>query len=207
MVKVKICGITDLDDALAAVKYGADALGFVFYRKSPRYIGPDEASAIIRELPPLVTTVGVFVDEDRENVERVMDLAGLDVAQFHGSEPPDACLIRRRAIKAIRVRDVKDLEAMHQYRVSAYLLDTHSPHAPGGTGEVFNWDIALEAKKSGRIILAGGLTPGNIEEAAKRVRPYAVDVASGVEAEPGRKDHGKVRLFIERAKGFEAAGD
>jgi phosphoribosylanthranilate isomerase len=96
---------------------------------------------------------------------------------------------------------------MHQYNVSAYLLDTHSPHAPGGTGEVFNWDIALEAKKIGRIILAGGLTPENIEEAAKRVRPYAVDVATGVEAEPGRKDHEKVRLFIERAKGFVATGD
>jgi phosphoribosylanthranilate isomerase len=202
MFKVKICGITNLNDALAAVKYGADALGFVFYRKSPRYIEPEEALDIIRGLPPFVTTVGVFVDEDRDEVERVMSLAGLDVAQFHGNESPDACLIRRRAIKAIRVREVKDLDAMHQYKVSAYLLDTYAPHMPGGTGEVFDWDIALEAKKSGRIILAGGLTPENIEEAARRVRPYAVDVGSGVEAEPGRKDHEKVRLFIERAKGF-----
>jgi phosphoribosylanthranilate isomerase len=202
MFKVKICGRTNLNDALAAVKYGADALGFVFYKKSPRYIEPEEALDIIRGLPPFVTTVGVFVDEDRDEVERVMDLAGLDVAQFHGNESPDACLIRRRAIKAIRVREVKDLDAMHQYKVSAYLLDTYAPHMPGGTGEVFDWDIALEAKKSGRIILAGGLTPENIEEAAKRVRPYAVDVGSGVEAEPGRKDHEKVRLFIERAKGF-----
>jgi phosphoribosylanthranilate isomerase len=202
MFKVKICGITNLNDALAAVKYGADALGFVFYRKSPRYIEPEEALDIIRGLPPFVTAVGVFVDEDRDEVERVMGLAGLDVAQFHGNESPDACLIRRRVIKAIRVREVKDLDAMHKYKVSAYLLDTYAPHTPGGTGEVFDWDIALEAKKSGRIILAGGLTPENIEEAAKRVRPYAVDVGSGVEAEPGRKDHEKVRLFIERAKGF-----
>lgn len=203
MVKVKICGITNPADALAAIEYGADALGFVFYRKSPRYIEPDAAAVIVRELPPIVTTVGVFVDETREEVERIMEIAGLDAAQFHGNEPPEACRIRRRAIKAIRVKNIKDLEVMHQYEVSAYLLDTYAPHSPGGTGEVFDWDIALEAKKFGRVILAGGLTPENIGEAAGLVRPYAVDVASGVEAEQGRKDHEKLRLFIERAKGLK----
>ena len=200
MVKVKICGITNPVDALAAIEYGADALGFVFYRESPRYIAPDKAAAIVRELPPIVTTVGVFVDETKEEVERVMDIAGLDAAQFHGSEPPEACRIKRRAIQAIRVKGLEDLEAMHQYNVSAYLLDTYAPHSPGGTGEVFDWNIALEAKKLGRVMLAGGLTPENVGEAVKYVQPYAVDAASGVEAEPGRKDHEKLRSFIQRAK-------
>jgi phosphoribosylanthranilate isomerase len=200
MTKVKICGITNLEDAIASVDFGADALGFVFYAKSPRHIAPAKAAEIVRHLPPFITTVGVFVDEKRERVEETMREAGLDSAQFHGHESPEDCVISKRAIKAFRVKELGDLEPMAHYKVSAFLLDTYSPGALGGTGQVFNWSIALDAKPMGRIILAGGLTPENVTEAVRMVRPYAVDVASGVESEPGIKDLEKLRLFIQRAK-------
>lgn len=200
MVKVKICGITSLDDAMAAVEYGADALGFVFYEKSPRRVTPDDALEIILRLPPYVTTVGVFVDEKPEEVERTMRHSGLDVAQFHGHEPPEACSVSRRAIKAIRVKELSDLEPLGRYRVSAYLLDAYTPDKLGGTGEIFNWDIALEAKRFGRVILAGGLRPENVAKAIHWVHPYAVDVSSGVEEEKGKKDLTRLRQFIRTAK-------
>lgn len=200
MVKVKICGITNLDDAMAAVEYGADALGFVFYEKSPRRVTPDDALEIILRLPPYVTTVGVFVDEKPEEVERTMRHSGLDVAQFHGHEPPEACSVSRRAIKAIRVKELSDLEPLGRYRVSAYLLDAYTPDKLGGTGEIFNWDIALEAKRFGRVILAGGLRPENVAKAIHWVHPYAVDVSSGVEEEKGKKDLTRLRQFIRTAK-------
>jgi phosphoribosylanthranilate isomerase len=200
MARVKICGITNVGDALIAAEYGADALGFVFYKGSPRYISPDEARKIVLDLPPFVTTVGVFVDERPEEVERIMDYAAIDLLQFHGQEPPEACIIDRRVIKAIRIKDLTDLEPLKYYRVSAFLLDTYAPQSFGGTGQVFNWDVAADAKQFGKIILAGGLTPDNVEAAIRRVRPYAVDVSSGVEEQKGRKDHRKLRLFIERAK-------
>lgn len=204
MVRIKICGITNLKDALAAVEYGADALGFVFYDKSPRVLTSRVAKDIVLQLPPFITTVGVFVDEKPSEIEKIVDYAGLDVIQLHGSEPPEDCnLFRtRRVIKAIRVKDLTDLEPIIKYKgVSAFLLDTYSPYIQGGTGQTFNWDIALEAKKFGRIILAGGLTPENVEEAIKWVQPYGVDVAGGVEGtEKGIKDHKKLRLFIERAR-------
>ncbi len=200
MVKVKICGITNFDDALAAAEFGADALGFVFYKKSPRYIAPDKAAKIIFRLPPFVSTVGVFVDEKKEEVERIMERLGLDAAQFHGHETPEACEIPRRTIKAIRVKELTDLEPMKHYRVSAFLLDTYAPEALGGTGQIFNWSIAIDASPIGKIILAGGLTPENVTEAIRMVKPYGVDVSSGVELEPGIKDHEKLRLFIHRAK-------
>jgi phosphoribosylanthranilate isomerase len=201
MVRVKICGITNIDDAAAAVEFGADALGFVFYKASPRHVAPEEARKIILELPPFVTTVGVFVDEERAGVEKTLLEAGIDVAQLHGDEPPEDCAVGRRAIKAIRVRDMGDVELLRHYSVSAYLLDTYSPDVPGGTGQTFNWDIAVEAKAFGRIILAGGLSPENVSEAVAYVRPFAVDVSSGVEAEKGKKDLSRMKLFIERAKG------
>ncbi|MCL5023893.1 MAG: phosphoribosylanthranilate isomerase [Nitrospirae bacterium] len=201
MVKVKICGITNIDDALAAVDAGADALGFVFYKGSPRCVTPDVARDIIRRLPPLVATVGVFVDERPDRVEKVMRDASLDIAQLHGHEAPEDCLIAGRTIKAIRVRELSDLAPLRSYRVSAFLLDTYAQDSLGGTGQIFNWDIAVEAKRMARIILAGGLNPDNIEKAVRWVRPYAVDVSSGVEEERGKKDHEKIRLFIERAKG------
>lgn len=201
MVRVKICGITNTDDALAAIDYGADALGFVFYEKSPRYIPPEKAGQIIRSLPPFITTVGLFVDEDRNEVEKIIALNNINIVQFHGNESPETCLLNRRVIKAIRVKELSDLDSLGNYQVSAFLLDTYTEDLLGGTGQVFNWDIAIEAKRFGRIILAGGLTPENIEKAVKLVRPFAVDVSSGVEMDKGVKDHKKMKLFIKRAKG------
>ena len=200
MVKVKICGITNLGDALVAVEFGADALGFVFFKGSPRYIPPDDARQITLRLPPFITTVGVFVDENPEEVERIMKHAAIDMAQFHGHESPEACVIDRRVIKAVRIKELTDLDALRHYRVSAFLLDTYTPESFGGTGQIFNWEIAVDAKQFGKIVLAGGLNPDNIEKAIRRVRPYAVDVSSGVEEEKGKKDHTKLKLFIERAK-------
>jgi len=202
-VKIKICGITNLDDALAAVDYGADALGFMFFKGSPRYVSHEKVGAIIEKLPSFTTTVGVFVDEKIEQIERMIGLTGIDIVQLHGNEPPEMCNISRRIIKAIRVKSLESLDALKNYRdrVSAFLLDTFMPDIFGGTGQTFNWDIAVDAKRLGKIILAGGLTPDNITEAVRHVRPYGVDVSSGVELEKGKKDHRKMKLFIERAKG------
>jgi phosphoribosylanthranilate isomerase len=201
-IKVKICGITNLDDAMAAVDCGADVLGFVFFAGSPRYISHEEAGGIIKKLPSFTTTVGVFVNEIIEDIEKIIALTGIDVVQLHGNEPPEMCNISRRIIKAIRVKSLESLDPLKNYKdkVSAFLLDTFTPDIFGGTGQVFNWDIALEAKQFGRIILAGGLTPDNITEAVRHVRPYGVDVSSGVELEKSKKDHKKMKLFIERAK-------
>ncbi|MEW6676046.1 MAG: phosphoribosylanthranilate isomerase [Nitrospirota bacterium] len=203
-VRVKICGITNLDDAMAAANFGADALGFVFFKGSPRYISPDDAGAIIRRLPSFITTVGVFVNENTDRIEEIIKLTGIDVVQLHGDESPEMCNISRRIIKAIRVKSLNSLDPLKNYkdRVSAFLLDTFTPDIFGGTGQIFNWDIATDAKQFGRIILAGGLTPDNITEAVRRVTPYGVDVSSGVEAEKGKKDRKKMKLFIEKAKGI-----
>jgi len=202
MTKIKICGLTNLDDANAAINFGADALGFVFFKESPRYVSPEKAAAIITKLPVFTTTVGVFANENREEILKIVSQTGISVIQLHGEEPPEACLLTRKVIKGIRVKSLESLEPLKRYQglASAFLLDTYAPHALGGTGQVFNWDIALEAKNFGRIILAGGLTPENISEAVRMVRPYAVDVSSGVELEKGIKDHQKMKLFIERAR-------
>lgn len=202
MVKVKICGITSLEDALTAVEAGADALGFVFYPLSPRHIFPEQAGDIIRRLPPFVQTIGLFVNEDPAIVNTTADQCGLDLIQLHGEETPGYCdSVRRRIIKAFRVRNITTLDALLQYHVSGYLLDAWSPAAQGGTGQTFNWDIAAEAVKRGqRILLAGGLTPDNVADAVRQVKPYAVDVSSGVECSPGCKDADKVRTFIIQAR-------
>jgi phosphoribosylanthranilate isomerase len=202
MPKIKICGITNSDDALAAINYGADALGFVFYPESPRAIIPEEAKKIISSLPPFVTTIGVFVDNPKKELEGIVSYTGIDIIQLHGSEPPEYCDLSKKIIKAIGIKELSDLEPLNRYKnISAFLLDTYSKDVIGGTGQIFNWEIAVEAKKFGRIILAGGLTPENIEEAVTLVQPYAVDVASGVEGrKKGIKDHKKLKLFIERAK-------
>ncbi|MBC8017214.1 MAG: phosphoribosylanthranilate isomerase [Verrucomicrobia bacterium] len=202
MVKVKICGITNLEDALTAVNAGADALGFVFYSASPRYVSPEQAAEIIRRLPPFVQTVGLFVDEHPATVNATADQCGLDLVQLHGEETPEYCAsIRRRVLKAFRVRDKSTLDSLLQYHVAGYLLDAWSPVAHGGTGQIFNWEIAAEAVQRGhRIVLAGGLTPENIAESIRQVRPHGVDVSSGVESAPGRKDPFKIRLLIERTK-------
>ncbi len=200
--KVKICGLTSPEDALFAAEAGADALGFVFYEGSPRHVFPETVREIVSALPPFITTVGVFVNAPPAEIREVLTLTGLDVVQLHGDEPPEESSLFPRVIKAFRVRDVTVLEEIRRFRASAYLLDTYDPDVPGGTGKSFNWEIAREAARFGPVILAGGLTPGNVAEAVRTARPYAVDVSSGVEAEKGKKDPGKVRLFIERAKGI-----
>ena len=202
MARVKICGITNLEDALSAVEAGADALGFVFYAASPRHIFPEQATRIISQLPPFVQTVGLFVNEELNTVNEVADLCRLDLVQLHGDESADYCQqISRRVLKAFRVRSLTCLDPIKDYRVAGYLLDTFSPSFYGGTGTSFNWEIATEAvKRHQRIILAGGLTPDNVTEAIRQVRPYGVDVSSGVEAGPGKKDRDKVREFIRNAK-------
>lgn len=203
MTKVKICGITNLEDAIAAVDAGADALGFVFYAQSPRNISVNDAAAIVRELPPFVASVGVFVDASKEDIYSAIHTAGLTAVQMHGLETPDLCRSfgAISVIKAFRIRELGDLSSIADYTgLSAYLLDAYSASSMGGTGMVFNWDIAIEARRYGRIILAGGLTPDNVAEAVRRVRPYAVDVSSGVELHKGKKDHTKLREFIKRAK-------
>lgn len=201
MVRVKVCGITNLKDALAVVEFGADALGFVFYSKSPRAVTQETAREIISSLPPFITTVGVFVNEKRKKIEEIVYHTGLDAIQLHGTESPDDCRFSRKVIKAFRIKELSDLEPLNRYKTaSALLLDTYSPYSIGGTGQVFNWEIAVEAKQFGKIILAGGLTPDNVEEAVKLVRPYGIDVATGVEGnEKGKKDHHKLRSFIEKA--------
>jgi phosphoribosylanthranilate isomerase len=205
-VKIKICGITNLADATASAEAGADALGFVFYNDSPRAVSVETATEIIRSLPPYVIKVGVFVDAPEELVYRAISHCGLNLLQFHGDETPGYCLqFGLMTMKAFRIRDSESLIAIPQYKTDAWLLDAWSAESPGGTGERFNWDLAVEAQKLGRpIFLAGGLTPENITEAVNRVHPYAVDVSSGVEATPGRKDHAKVQQFIQAAK---AAGE
>lgn len=204
MVKVKICGITNLEDALMAVEAGADALGFVFFSGSPRCISPDQAAVIIRRLPPFVQTVGLFVNEEPATVNLVADRCGLDLVQLHGDETPDYCIaVRRRIIKAFRVKAASSLDGLSNYRVAASLLDAWSPAAHGGTGTTFNWDIAASAAASQAIILAGGLTPENVAGAIAAVRPYAVDVSSGVESAPGKKDNGKLIDFIRAVRAVE----
>jgi len=202
MVRVKICGITNSDDALHAAESGADALGFVFYSKSPRYIAPADAGEIIKALPPFVVPVGVVVDMDKSELDEAVRLSGIKVIQFHGSEPPDFCRsFGMPYVKAFRVRDMDSLKGLELYRgAAAFLLDAYCESELGGTGVTFNWDIAAYAKGFGRVILAGGLTPENVADAVRKVRPYAVDVASGVEASRGKKDPELVTRFIASAK-------
>ena len=200
--KIKICGMTDLNDALLAVELGADALGFVFYSKSPRYITVSAAANICNELPPFVAKVGVFVDELEYEIEKALNECLLNALQFHGEEPPGFCQkFAAKSIKAVRVRGEESLRAAAEYDVDALLLDTYTDESRGGTGKTFDWSLAVKAKEIGLpIILSGGLTTVNVQEAVRRVRPYAVDVASGVEREPGKKDPEKLRRFIELCK-------
>lgn len=199
MVRAKICGITNREDALYAVNCGADALGFIFYEKSPRYVAPEKAAEIICDLPPFVTPVGVFVNAP--HIDATVKLAGLRAIQLHGDEPPKACLGHEvPVIRTLRVGSEFDALALRSYPVHTFLLDTARAGSYGGTGETFDWAKAREAKNYGRIILSGGLNPDNVREAIEQVAPYAVDTSSGVEAEPGKKDHKKVRDFLARAK-------
>jgi len=201
LTKIKICGITRMEDALQAVQLGADALGFNFFPESPRYITPQRAWEIISQLPPFVTPVGVFVNAAQEEIDEALAASGARVAQLHGDESPEFCRsCKCKVIKAFRVGDQFDLARLAEYPVSAFLLDTYRKGLYGGTGATFDWEIAREAGRYGPIILAGGLSPDNIEEAIRSAHPYAVDVNSGVESEPGVKDHAKMEAVVATAR-------
>ena len=200
-IKVKICGMTQLKDALFAVEQGVDAVGFIFYKKSPRAVTMKTVREIITKLPPLVDTVGVFVNESAERVNKIADYCGLDLVQLHGEDSPAFCRkIHRRVIKAFRVKDLQSIKQLSKFPVSGFLLDTFSDNLHGGTGKTFDWNLALPAKKIGPVILAGGLTPSNIRQAVRRVCPYGVDVCSGVEKSSGIKDLEKVRAFLKNIR-------
>jgi phosphoribosylanthranilate isomerase len=202
-VRVKICGITSLDDARAALNAGADALGLMFYEPSPRNLSLKEAARIAAALPPFIARVGVFVDAPEQFVRDAISACGLDAVQFHGKESPDYCArFQTKVIKAFRMRDASTLAVLPKYVTHAWLLDSFVSGQQGGTGAVFNWDLAVQAQTLGKpIVLAGGLTPENVTEAIAKVRPCAVDVSSGVESAPGKKDARRIRAFVAAAKG------
>ena len=226
--RVKICGLTNLEDAQVAMEAGADLLGFIFYEKSPRYVDPRTVASIVGALksapraspslhpPPSTSTlhppplfVGVFVNPSLEQVTQMLNHCDLDLAQLHGEEDPELlALLARRAFKALRPRSVVEAEA-DASRYARFgpgggpdlLVDAYHPDARGGTGQAGDWNLAAGLARQYRLLLAGGLTPGNVANAIRQVRPWGVDVASGVEAAPGRKDHDQVRAFIAAAKG------
>ncbi|MBN6772528.1 phosphoribosylanthranilate isomerase [Pseudomonas granadensis] len=201
-VRSKICGITRIEDALAAVEAGADAIGLVFYAKSPRAVSVQQARAIIQALPPFVTTVGLFVNASRCELGEILDAVPLDLLQFHGDEAEEDCEgWHRPYIKALRVKAGDDIAAACDAYpgASGVLLDTYVEGVPGGTGEAFDWSL-IPQHLSKPLILAGGLTPENIADAVARVKPYAVDVSGGVELSKGIKDHAKIRAFIEAVR-------
>jgi phosphoribosylanthranilate isomerase len=205
-VKVKICGITDCKDALGAVKLGVDALGFIF-APSPRRIAPEMARFIIQAIPPFIKTVGVFVNEQAATIREYINYCGLDLVQLHGDEPPDFCFkLMPHAIKAVRIMDESSFETCSAYQenVRALLLDTYATDKVGGTGETFDWQLALKIKQAGMpVILSGGLGPSNIEDAIRFVRPYAVDVNSGVEELPGKKSYALMKELMEKIGSIE----
>jgi phosphoribosylanthranilate isomerase len=207
MVRVKICGITNLGDALRAARAGADALGFIFAPESPRRVGLARAAAICRRLPPFVARVGVFVNPSRAEVRRAVAACGLDAVQLHGEEAPAACRgVPAAVIKAFRPRRPSDLRALRRYRVGAWLVDAFAAGGRrGGTGRVADWGLARRAARMGRpLILSGGLGPSNVAAAIRAVKPWGVDACSGVERAPGRKDAAKLAAFVRRAR---AAGE
>lgn len=200
MVKVKICGLMNVEDALAAVQAGADAVGFVF-AAGRHQVTPEQARAIIAASPPFVNTVGVFVNEGAAVVNRVADFCRLDTLQFQGDESPEYCArFARRVIKGFKIKDQAALARLKSYDVAAYLLDSYVPGQSGGTGRAFDWELVRGLAVSRPIILAGGLTPANIARAIAIVQPFAVDVSSGVENESGRKDAQKMIEFVRQAK-------
>ena len=200
MTRVKICGITDFEDARDAALLGASAIGFNFYEKSPRYIAPAQAAQIIEHLPPFVTIVGVFVNHpDPQNLEDFALSVGLHAVQLHGNETPDYCAMiqKVKVIKALRVDANFRVDVLRNYGAGTFLLDACSPDQFGGTGRVFNWQKVYGANAFGSIVIAGGLTPDNVADAVEELHPFAVDVASGVETRAGKKDYEKMRRFIE----------
>jgi len=204
MTLVKICGITNLDDALAAVASGADALGFNFYKPSPRYIAPQNARAIVDQLPDVVLTVGVFVNEELESVRSIATQAGLKALQLHGDESPEYCrqlAADNYVIKTFTVAGSFDPQLAQMYEVQAIMLDTRDNNLRGGTGRVFDWSVAQQLRPLlPKLYLAGGLSPENVAEAVTTVRPYAVDACSSLELKPGIKNHERVSVFIDAVR-------
>ena len=207
MVKVKVCGITRLEDALTACYFGADAVGFILYPKSKRFVKAKEVRKITSQLPPFITKVGVFVNEDPRDVLEILSYAHLDFAQLHGDETPEECdyVGAHRVIKVFRLKSEDEIGKIEPYigKVRAILLDTYDSKVYGGTGKPFNWEIAVKVKEEFPeipLILSGGLNPENVKKAIETVNPYAVDVSSGVETAPGIKDRNKVEAFIKAAK-------
>lgn len=202
-IKTKICGITNIEDAQASIKSGCDALGFVFYKKSPRYISPGKAKDIIAQLPKSIIKVGVFVNSNEQTIKHIAKTCGLDILQFHGDESPGFCSRFKdyKVIKAFRVGDGFGLENILKYSPFAFLFDTYSESEMGGTGKRFNWKMIRHVGGIKRpIFLSGGLTEKNVREAIDSVKPDWVDVSSSVEAAPGKKNHKKVEDFIRAAK-------
>ena len=198
---VKICGVTIFDDALCAVENGADAIGFNFYPQSKRYISPDRAAGIIDRLPASVMKIGVFVNPARKDVHAAIKSSGINGLQFSGSELPEAVSgYQLPVIKAIHVASRESIREMKSFGVIDFLLDTFSSDEFGGTGKLFDWDVVMEAKSFGKVIVAGGLTPENVADAVRTAKPYGVDVSSGVELRAGIKDHKKIAAFILRAR-------
>lgn len=201
MIKVKICGITNIEDALLAADLGADALGFIF-AESPRQIDSEKARAIIHELPPFVKTVGVFVNEEPEKIKEIQLECGLDLVQLHGDESPEQCRnLMPYSIKSFRIKDETGIKGIDKYKgaVRAILLDTYQKGKAGGTGKTFDWSLAIKVKEIGiPIILAGGLGPENIQEAIATVKPYAVDVSSSIEEKPGKKNPDRMKALFEK---------
>ena len=207
-MSVKICGITRLQDALAAAEEGAAAVGFIFVPSSPRRIGIAAAREIIRGLPPFVTPVGVFVNAEREEILRTIGATGIRCLQLHGDEPPEAAAgYALPVIKSFRVGEVFDAGMLKTYAVAAYLLDTAVPGMYGGTGRTFDWAVARRVSAAGRIILSGGISPGNAARAAAEAAPYAIDVSSGVESAPGIKERSKIRELFDSLRGAKAPAD
>ena len=203
MTLIKVCGITNLEDALAAVEAGADALGFNFYGPSPRYISPADARELINQLPGSILKVGVFVNEKLQSVLRIAQEVNLSAIQLHGDESPEYCreLKGRYVIKAFGARNDLDLEA---YKVEAIMLDSKDDLLYGGTGRVFDWSIAQRANRSvPKLFLAGGLSPENVANAITTVQPFAVDACSSLEAAPGKKNHERVRAFVEAVRNIK----
>lgn len=205
-MKIKICGITNKLDAINAASLGIDMMGFVFYTKSKRFIEPLSAKDIINELPPDIIKVGVFVDEDAGKVRSIADEAGLDVLQFHGNETPEFCAAFKddfKVIKAFRLKDKEDLKKINGYDVDYYLLDTFKADVIGGTGEVFDWKILKDFEILKPVILSGGLNVTNVGKAMREIVPYGVDVSSGVESTPGKKDAKLMKKFVEEVRKAE----
>ena len=203
MVKAKVCGITNLEDALASIHAGCDALGFVFYKKSPRYISPRKAAAIIKNLPPHIIKIGVFVNSKQRAIKQIARLCRLDMLQFHGKETPEFCqrFANYKIIKAFRIKNHIDFKNVLKYRTFAYLFDTFMASKVGGTGKIFDWKLVSHiGKLKGPVFLSGGLSKKNVKLAIETVRPHWVDVSSSVEIKPGEKNHQKIREFIKAVK-------